>query len=515
METNRQGPQIAVYQRQMVFVFGFSSWLGSLLDFILIWQNVVPTSEQDTWIRLGIANAALWLVLMGLAFFNRVALVGISFCVLSTLLTAYAQRILPPDYSIYVLHLLSLVLATTFITPIASGLYGVALTVVFVGVSAWNITDPLSASAVPTDTLWFNTIGFGIVLFGAAALLVTFNSALSRLLQSFRSQAEEMARLNSTMQRQRDLEGQIILQVSDLTSALSLVFREQNDTTQRQSNIISNVATTTQELDAAARRIADNALSVATVAEKAQRSVEVGQQAAYQGVTSIAAMRERVSNISENMRTLTMQIERINEVIGIIGEIADETNLLALNATIEAAGAREYGRRFAAVADEVQRLARRATNAVEQIQEMVGEINEASSKTVAATEQGLREAQLGDKLVSSLTIANEDVIQLVAQTSSLASNIAGSTQQQREASAQIVDLMQQIIEISANMNQATREVNHIVVELEDSSARLKQVELAQPTESIIPRRRLGRLARLANETHHLPKAPTGTRPATK
>lgn len=512
MYTNQQ---IVKYQKRMIFFFGGFASLASITGVIMILLGVVPTVDQSSWLGLTVASAVLWIILMGLAYFNKVFLVGILFCISSTSVIGVAHRVLPADYNIYVFYLLNLVLATTFISPLASGLYGLGLMILFVGISVWNIYSPLQVSHLMTDALWYNTILFGAVLFCCAILLFTFNSALSRLLQSFRGQAEELSRLNTTMQRQRDLEGQIILQVSDLTSALGLVFREQNDTTQRQSNIISDVATTTQELDAAARRIADNALSVATVAEKAQRSVEVGQQAAYQGVTSIAAMRERVHDISENMRTLTSQIDRINEVIGIIGEIADETNLLALNATIEAAGAREYGRRFAAVADEVQRLARRATNAVEQIQEMVGEINEASSKTVAATEQGLREAQLGDKLVSSLTIANDDVIQLVAQTSSLASNIAGSTQQQREASAQIVDLMQQIIEISENMNQATRDVSHIVVELESSSGRLKQVELSQSPEPANPRRRPGRLHRLANEARALPKASVESTPATK
>jgi methyl-accepting chemotaxis protein len=193
------------------------------------------------------------------------------------------------------------------------------------------------------------------------------------------------------------------------------------------------------------------------------------------------------------MRTLDQQIERISEVTGIIGEIADETNLLALNATIEAAGAREYGRRFAAVAEEVQRLARRATSAVEQIQDMVLEINQASNAALLATSQGLHEAQVGDRLVGSLSAAVEDVGYLVTQTSTLANNIAEATSQQRAASAQIVEVMQKITVTSDRLTAVSGEINRVVGSLEGASIRLTQTEVqfnappqTLPAESLSP-----------------------------
>jgi methyl-accepting chemotaxis protein len=285
-------------------------------------------------------------------------------------------------------------------------------------------------------------------------------------------QATEFTRLNTDLQSLRQLEAATAQQVNHLASMLSRIYRQHDFTSQEQAELVRQVAVTIQEMDAATRRIAENAMTVATVAEKAQHNAEVSQQAAYQGAEAISAVGQRVQDISENMRILTLQIERISEVTTIIGEIADETNLLALNATIEAAGAGEYGRRFGAVADEVQRLARRSANAVEQIQLMVHEITTASSKALAATDQGLRETQLSDQLVSSLTLANTDVTQLVGRTSTLVSSIAVATQQQREASNQTVDVMHKIIEATNKLTEVSPEVSEIVARLENASERL-------------------------------------------
>jgi methyl-accepting chemotaxis protein len=212
------------------------------------------------------------------------------------------------------------------------------------------------------------------------------------------------------------------------------------------------------------------------MAEKALKSAEAGKGAALDGVLAITSLRSRVENITQSVRYLNTQIERISEVSDIIGEIADETNLLALNATIEAAGAREYGKRFAAVAEEVQRLSRRTTAAVEQIQEVVSEVIQASNKSLETTEEGMRQAQQGEDLVEQLSVANEEIITLVNQTSELATSIATSTQQQRAASEQIVDNIHRISITSGELADFSLRVSHIIDTLEASTTRLMSNE---------------------------------------
>jgi methyl-accepting chemotaxis protein len=422
----------------------------------------------------------LFVALFVLTFLDRVTLAGWVFCSVATLSLSFSMfnQSSPNQYIglesyVSTVFILIIVVAAAFISPFAAILFGTITTTAYISISSYLIGQ--LPGPVPA-LRGANVAILALVMVGTTVLLFGFSSSLGRLLRAARAQTDELGWLNRTLQHQRQLQAQTARQINELTASLSVIFREQNNASQVQATMVNDVASTTQELDATARKIADNALSVATIAEKAQKSVEVGQQSAFQGVGAISAMRERVQAINDSMRTLDQQIERISEVTGIIGEIADETNLLALNATIEAAGAREYGRRFAAVADEVQRLSRRAASAVEQIQEMVLEINQASNQALLATEQGLREAQLGDKLVGSLTVANEDVSHLVSQTSTLANNIAEATRQQRGASAQIVEVMYKITQTSDRLVQAGEEINRVVATLEDASAQLTHNE---------------------------------------
>ena len=458
------------FRKQVMYAFSVMGLMGNAAQLLtgFFGQNITD-SERTVKIGLNAVLMMMWPTLIILTRLNRVNWAGTVFCSVSSGLISLTVLNAGLDNPLCILYMLVIVVAAAFITPLATVLFGILCSGFYAVVSAILISR-IPPPAPPVKGAYAAVVI--LILLAVTGLLYGFSRSLGRLLRSARQQADELFRLNAAMQRQLKLENQTAHQVNDLSAVLSVIFREQNETSQEQAILVNDMATIAQELDAAARRIADNALSVATVAERAQRSVELGQEAAFEGVNTINTIRDRVQAINDNMQMLIQQIERIAEVTSIIGEIADETNLLALNATIEAAGAREYGRRFAAVADEVQRLARRAANAVEQIKETVVEISQASTKAMNATEQGLREAKVGDKLVASLTVANDEVINLVAQTSSLAGNIAGATQQQREASTQIVDIMQKLIVAANQLAVAGPEVSRIVTTLEETSRRL-------------------------------------------
>lgn len=472
---------ISQFRKRVMYFFSGLGLIGTIVSLVGGFFPVTQAGEINVRsLLIIIILIVLFLVLFVLTRLNRVTLAGWVFCTVATLTMSFSMfnqtgpdQYIGLDSYISSIFLLIIVVAAAFISPFAAILFGIITTAAYIAISSYLISQLPGPVPALKGT---NVAILALVMVGTTVLLFGFSNSLGRLLRAAREQTGELGRLNRTLQHQRQLQAQTARQINELTASLSVIFREQNSASQVQATMVNDVASTTQELDATARKIADNALSVATIAEKAQKSVEVGQQSAFQGVGAISAMRERVQAINDSMRTLDQQIERISEVTGIIGEIADETNLLALNATIEAAGAREYGRRFAAVADEVQRLSRRAASAVEQIQEMVLEINQASNQALLATEQGLREAQLGDKLVGGLTVANEDVSHLVSQTSTLANNIAEATRQQRGASAQIVEVMYKITQTSERLVQAGEEINRVVATLEDASAQLTQNE---------------------------------------
>ena len=456
------------FRKRTMFTLAGLSLTGAMAA--LIWQ-FMGSNPFKADALLGMGYCLVIIVIMAAVvwqtYYHRLVTAALVFCSVWGVSISYSLLNFDLLAFFPVLYLAVILVGCTFLSPRGAFLFGILVTVVYVAVSISRANQ----GKIESDMLW-NTALLTLVLLGATIILAGFRGSLKRLFNSVSQQAEEFTRLNGDLQHLRQLEAVTAHQVNHLASLLSKIYRQQDKTAREQAELVRQVAATTDEMDTATRRIAENALTVASVADKAQRNAEVSQQAAYQGAEAISAVRQRVQDISENMRILTLQIERISEVTTIIGEIADETNLLALNATIEAAGAGEYGRRFGAVADEMQRLARRSTNAVEQIQIMVHEIELASSKALAATDQGLRETQLSDQLVSSLMLANTDVTQFVGRTSTLVSNIAVATQQQRETSTQTVEVMHKIIEATNKLSEVSPEVSQIVAQLENASERL-------------------------------------------
>lgn len=421
-------------------------------------------------INLGLL--VMWLVIVFLARRNRLHLAGIFFCVVSTPLVSLSFASIGLETNIALLYVLDIVIASVFITPRMVLLFGFISSLCYVAIAGWLIN--IGSDRPAQD--WVNVVILCGIMLAISFVLYGFNQSITRLVQSVQLRVTETGRLYNTLKHQREVEMAVIGQLKELTDVLARISTEQQLTKRQQSNIISQVASATEELNLAARQIADNALAVATVAEKADQSSLVGQQLAEESVSTISTVREAVQVIDQEMHQLNLQIERVEEVTVIIEELADETELLALNASIEAAGAGSYGRRFAAVAEEVHRLANRSRGAVGQIKELVEEIIRASNRTVRATGQGLNEARAGGELINKLSEANSDIIQFVSQTSALSHNIAGVTQQQRESSNQIVSLVNAMQSTSEQLNRAEDEVNQLMTALTQTSTRFIEIE---------------------------------------
>jgi methyl-accepting chemotaxis protein len=429
-----------------------------------------------------IAIVSVSILAIILALFDRVATAATLFCLVAVGAISLAVNhngIISPSA---ILYFLVIIVSGLLISPIAEIVFGLLSAGSYLGVAIYLISNTPN----PPASYGSNVALVTAVLIITSSVLFLFTNNLNRIASSARSQAEELEKANRLLMSRRELELETTHQVGQLSETLGELFSKQSTANEEQVELISEVASTTQELDAAARRIANNALSVSTMAEKALKSAEAGQHAALDGVDAIGSLRTRVENIAQSVRYLNNQIERISEVSDIIGDIADETNLLALNATIEAAGAREYGKRFAAVAEEIQRLSRRTSAAVEQIQEVISEIIQASEKSLFATEEGMLQAKEGETLVQRLIAANNEIINMVNQTADLATSIATSTQQQRTASEQIVSNVQRISISSTGLVQFSAQVSQIIANLEAGTARLVETAEEYPIEDETP-----------------------------
>jgi CHASE3 domain sensor protein len=186
--------------------------------------------------------------------------------------------------------------------------------------------------------------------------------------------------------------------------------------TAQQSSAITEVAATVEELSASATTLASGAEGSASAAQRTGETMR--------------DMQEQVDAIAKRSLELGAESQQVGEILGLINEIAEQTNLLALNAAIEAARAGEAGRGFAVVASEVRKLAERSIEATESIRTIITGVQDKTNATILATEQGAKQAQEVDALMTDILDALDESTQV--------------TQQQKESAGQVADTMVQI-----------------------------------------------------------------------
>ncbi|MFU8828067.1 MAG: methyl-accepting chemotaxis protein [Phycisphaerales bacterium] len=238
--------------------------------------------------------------------------------------------------------------------------------------------------------------------------------------------------------------GELSQSVNRLLVALEQVIREVESSSAASSDATGRLASTAEELSAAAARLNEighiGRQSAEDAAEKAQEGGDI-VRSTVEGLRDADRVIEESTTAVDDLRH---RAERINESVVLIKDISDQTNLLALNAAIEAARAGEYGRGFAVVADEVRKLAEQTVRAADEITGSIGEIVGATrsaselmvrSRTVTA-ENSTRSEQAMDALQKILA-ANQDVVQRIDTVASEASSLDESSSRVTGASQEV------------------------------------------------------------------------------
>ncbi len=156
-----------------------------------------------------------------------------------------------------------------------------------------------------------------------------------------------------------------------------------------------------------------------------------------------------VKKSAENIEKLGESSKQIGEIISVIDDIADQTNLLALNAAIEAARAGEQGRGFAVVADEVRKLAERTTEATKQIASMIKGIQEETTEAVKAMNKGNQEVTSGIDLADKAGESLEEILSSTTEVMDMVNQIAAASEEQSATSEQISKNVQSISKVTS------------------------------------------------------------------
>ncbi|MDP2805168.1 MAG: methyl-accepting chemotaxis protein, partial [Gallionellaceae bacterium] len=212
--------------------------------------------------------------------------------------------------------------------------------------------------------------------------------------------------------------------VGDMANSLASSARQIATNVDQESDSVSSMAAAIEELSVATTEINSRGSNAKRVASDSQNSANQGAQVVDKSVSGLMMTANEIKNASSEVSRLGEDASRITDVVKVIREIADQTNLLALNAAIEAARAGEQGRGFAVVADEVRKLAERTANSTNEITAMSTKISDAvshalegMSKVVQSTQQGVADAELAQTAIASIKQGFGEVVHMIDEMS--------------------------------------------------------------------------------------------------
>jgi methyl-accepting chemotaxis protein len=241
---------------------------------------------------------------------------------------------------------------------------------------------------------------------------------------------------------------------------------------EEQSAKSSQIATASEEMSQTTVDIAKNSSNIAESATAASNIAREGEGIVNKSVNEVQTIAVKVSESAELIKTLGERSKQIGNIIGVIKDIADQTNLLALNAAIEAARAGEQGRGFAVVADEVRKLAERTTSATTEISGMIQSIQSEVDKAVLSTDFATAQVGVGVDLSTQAGAALLKIVGSVDGLHLMVEQIASATNQMSSVSDQISNDISTIAQSSKGILSRSEQISLSASDLVDLSGKL-------------------------------------------
>lgn len=253
--------------------------------------------------------------------------------------------------------------------------------------------------------------------------------------------------------------------VSNINDLSVQVAKAASETQSTASNLASAAENQAREIGAASQAINEMAVSIdhvssnaaesAAVADRAVEIANKGSDVVQDTITGMDTIRGQIQETSKRIKRLGESSQEIGDIVSLINDIADQTNILSLNAAIQASMAGDAGRGFAVVADEVQRLAERSSAATKQIAALVKTIQTDTNEAVISMEQTTTEVVNGAKRAQDAGVALEEIENVSTSLAELIQNISNAARQQAASAGHISNTMNVIQDITAQTVSAT------------------------------------------------------------
>lgn len=227
------------------------------------------------------------------------------------------------------------------------------------------------------------------------------------------------------------------------------------EASEHQAQEIAGASAAVNEMAVTIDQVSANASESAAVAERAVSIANNGAKVVQNTINGMDTIREQIQDTSKRIKRLGESSQEIGDIVSLINDIADQTNILALNAAIQASMAGDAGRGFAVVADEVQRLAERSAAATKQIEALVKTIQNDTNEAVISMEQTTSEVVRGARLAQDAGVALEEIENVSTSLAELIQNISNAARQQASSAGHISNTMNVIQEITTQTSAGT------------------------------------------------------------
>lgn len=285
--------------------------------------------------------------------------------------------------------------------------------------------------------------------------------------------------------------------VASASEEISSAATQQAQGAETQKDQTVQVATAMSEMSATVTSVSDSCNKASEAAQQAAETARQGGLIVEGTLAKMRAIAESVGATAKKVEGLGKSSDQIGRIIGVIDEIADQTNLLALNAAIEAARAGEQGRGFAVVADEVRKLAERTTSATKEIAQMIATIQSETKMAVVAMESGTRQVEEGVAATAKAGASLHSIIRMSESVGEMISEIATAATEQSSTTDQV----------NGNVDQISRLVKESAIGAQQSATACHDLSvLALDLQAMVGKFKLGRGEHAAKAQDSLPRS---------
>ena len=278
-----------------------------------------------------------------------------------------------------------------------------------------------------------------------------------------------VAQLHKVVESINDTAGE----VSRATNRAQDIATRLTEAANRQAKDIEEAVGSVQLMTQSIGEVSTSADQSASVARQSLVTTERGAQAVQASVASMSQIRDQIQETSKRIKRLGESSQEIGEIVDLISDISEQTNVLALNAAIQAATAGEAGRGFTVVAEEVQRLAERSAEATKQIGGLVKTIQSDTQEAVSAMENSTQGVVEGTKLSDAAGQALKEIEQVTRNLSELIQSIAVSTQMQVDIADEVRKLMHEVLAITRETTDGTHQTTNSMTDLSRLTEQLR------------------------------------------